>query len=467
MSADAAFPGRRPVAARTRPATGHRAPAVRLTLLALLVAAAGCAPRGAAGSGGPPAGTDTTARGARSGASVGAGASGRLAPTVILVSLDGFRYDLFSRAPTPNLDRIAAEGVKARWMVPTFPTKTFPNHYTEVTGLYPEHHGIVGNTMYDPVFDAWFHLGDRDAVTNPRWWGGEPIWVTAEEQGQHAGTVFWPGSEAPIDGVRPSRWLRYDSRMSFRARVDTVLSWLQLPRAQRPTFLTLYFDQPDHAEHEDGPDSPGAAAAVARVDTTVGWLLDGLSARGLLDQVNIIVTSDHGFAPTSPDRVVYLDDYVDLAPLRVVTWGPVAEIGAQDGSPTVVQRALAKLRGADPHMRVYAKADVPARLHFSHNRRIPPVVAIADVGWMIESHAGMRRMGRHFLRGNHGWDNAAPEMRAIFLARGPAFRKGDTVPAFANVHLYDLMCRVLGLRPATNDGSLDSVRAVLADSVAG
>lgn len=386
---------------------------------------------------------------------------------LVLVSLDGFGAEMLSRVETPNLDRIAAEGVRAEALVPAFPTYTFPSHYTVVTGLYPDHHGIVANTMYDPAAGGWFRLSDREAVEDPRWWGGEPIWVTAEEQGLTAFTLFWPGSEAPIRGVRPTRWMRYDEGLSYRARVDSILTWLDLPDGARPDFLTLYFDEPDGTAHEAGPASPEAAAAAARVDTVLGWLLGGLEERGVLERTDLMVTSDHGMAATSPDRVVHLADHlagaVPLDSLRVVTSGAVAMIGARSGDPAVVESALEALRGSDPHMRVYRKEALPDRLHYGEHRRIPPIVALAEPGWLIGTEEAAGRREDRVPRGMHGYDNAASSMRAIFLARGPSFRRGATVAPLSSVHLYELMAHALGLEPAPNDGSLDSVRAVLAE----
>lgn len=395
------------------------------------------------------------------------GGEARPAP-VLLVSLDGLGTDLLDRAPTPVLDRMAAEGVRARYLEPVFPTHTFPNHYTVVTGLHPDHHGIVANTMYDPEAGGWFRLDDRDAVEDPRWWGGEPIWVTAREQGLTAHTLFWPGSEAPVRGIRPNRWLRYDESLSYRARVDSVLSWLALPDDRRPDFVTLYFEEPDGTAHDHGPRAPETMAAAARVDTALGWLLDGLEERGQLDRVDLLVISDHGIAASSPRRVVRLEDHLPeglpMDSVRVVTHGPVAMLDARSGRPETVRRLLAALRGAHPRVEVHRKEGLPEHLHFGEHPRIPPVVALVDPGWLLlaglpEEDGWQERIHR----GMHGYDPTAPSMRSVFLARGPSFRRDATVPAFSSVHLYELMAHLLELEPAPNDGSLDSVRAVLAE----
>jgi len=380
----------------------------------------------------------------------------RLDPTVIVVSLDGFRWDYFGRTPTPYMDQLMVRGVHARWMVPAFPSITFPNHYTIVTGLYPEHHGIVSNSIEEPKTGRRFAIGDTTAVRDGAWWGGEPLWVTAERQGEHAATYFWPGSEATIGGVRPSFTKRFDDRVPGADRINELLGWLDLPREQRPRFLTMYFSNVDHAGHEYGPDSPQVLEAVRAVDSLIGLLVTGLERRGLLDQVNIVIVSDHGMAATSRDRVIYVDDYVDPSKLDIVATGPVLFAWPRGGDTAQVARALARA----PHLAVYTRDQVPERLHYRASPRITAIVALADEGWDVRTRAE-DVPGRRFPGGEHGYDNALASMRAIFIAAGPAFKRGYTSEAFQNIHVYDLLCAVLGLRPAPNDGSPDSTRAML------
>ena len=376
---------------------------------------------------------------------------------VVLVSLDGFRWDYADRYDAPVLRRLAAEGVRARSLIPAFPTKTFPNHYTIVTGLYPEHHGIVSNTMYDPQTDARFSLGNREAVQDGRWWGGEPIWVTAEQQGLRTAAFFWPGSEAEIKGTRPTYWMPFDDDFPAEARVDTVLAWLDLPAERRPAFVTLYFSDVDHAGHDAGPDADETAAAVRRVDAYLGRLVEGLQQRGRYDEVNLIVVSDHGMADTDAGRVVVLDDYVDLEDVVVVDRSPVVMLYAKEGREAAVYEALQRA----PHLSVYRREEVPERLHFRAHHRIPPIIGIADEGWSIATRAYLERRPEAFAGGAHGYDNALSSMGGLFVAHGPAFEKGVEAGPFQNIHLYNLMTSILGLRPAPNDGDLDSVRTIL------
>ena len=379
--------------------------------------------------------------------------------TVVLVSLDGFRYDYLDRYPSPNLHRIIARGVRAP-LVPVFLTKTFPNHYSIVTGLYPAHHGVVDNTMYDPVFDAIFRINDTLAVPDSRWWGGEPLWATAEKQGQVAAAFFWPGSEAEIAGARPHYWVRFDSRVPNPARVRQVLDWLTLPPpAAAPTFVTLYMSDVDGAGHDSGPASPAVAAAILRVDSAVGLLLDGI-ARGLADYVNVIVVSDHGMSKTSADSVMALDDYMALDLLARTSGGnPAYGLWPKPGMEDSVYAAL---HGKHPRVHVWKKDEIPIRFHYRGHRRIPPILVLADAGWSIA--ARRRDLVEHperFSGGTHGYDDTLAVMRAIFLAQGPAFRSGYVAPAFRNIHIHHLISNVLGLTPAPNDGSADSTAALL------
>jgi predicted AlkP superfamily pyrophosphatase or phosphodiesterase len=380
-------------------------------------------------------------------------------PIVVLVSLDGFRYDYLDRYPSPNLHRIIAGGVRAP-LVAAFPTKTFPNHYAIVTGLFPEHHGIVENTMYDPVFDALFRIGDTSAVADARWWGGEPLWVTAERQGRIAASFFWPGSEAAIGGVRPHYWEHYDGRVPNATRVRQVLAWLALPVDRRPAFVTLYFSDVDNAGHEFGPASSQVAAAVLRVDSAVGLLLDGIAAGGLSSRVDVIVVSDHGMAATTPDSVVAIDDYLPLDLVaRSVGGNPLLGLWPRAGLADSVYRSL---RGKHPHLAVWRKEEIPERFHYRDNRRIAPIIALADPGWSLSlRRADVVEHAERFRGGAHGYDDTVAVMRAIFLGEGPAFRTGTVAPAFRNIHVYDLITGILGLTPAPNDGSPDSTALLL------
>lgn len=396
---------------------------------------AGCSPRA-----GEAPGTDAPRRAA-----------------VLLVSLDGFRWDYLDRGLTPNLSRLAREGVRAEALVPVFPTKTFPNHYTIVTGRFPANHGIIGNVFSAPDIGHRLALWERDAVRDPRFYLAEPIWVTAERQGRRTAPLFWPGSEAPIGGVLPSHALPYDDNMPDTARVAWLLELLARPGDRAPVFLTLYISRVDDAGHDYGPDAPETGSAIAAADSLIGVLLDGLARIGRQD-VNLVVLSDHGMASTGRDRVVWLDQY--LAPDAMVTdemstlltaW-PIA--GLEDSVHRALERA--------PRLAVYRRHELPARFRL-RGPRIPPIVAVADEGWTIARRTAEEPQPEIGL-GNHGYDDALPSMWGIFIARGPAFRRNLTVPRFRNIHVYPLLAEVLDLTPAPTEGSLDLARPLLSGS---
>jgi predicted AlkP superfamily pyrophosphatase or phosphodiesterase len=378
--------------------------------------------------------------------------------TVLLVSIDGFRADYLTRGLTPTLSALAERGVQAA-MRPSFPSLTFPNHYTLVTGRYPDHHGIVDNIMNDPALaHPHFTLSDREAVTDRAWWDeATPLWVSVQRQGGHAATMFWPGSEVDIQGVRPDHWLPYDQQMADGDRVGQVLTWLDLPEAERPSFLTLYFDKVDTAGHHEGPDSDAVNQALRDVDGSIAQLVEGLNQRGLADKVDLIIVADHGMAPIARERTVFIDDVVPAEEINVVTSGAMMGLSAVAGAESQVEQALFKPQA---HMTCSKKQDLPARLHYGSNSRIPPILCLAEIGWQINTHAAAEK--RHgSYNGTHGFDNQAPEMAALFIAHGPDFRPGLKHAGFDNVDVYPLMAKLLGVTPETNDGKLADVADML------
>jgi len=378
---------------------------------------------------------------------------------LILISIDGFRADYLERGLSPNLAALASDGVRARALKPAFPTLTFPNHYTIVTGLYPDHHGIVNNRMLDSASGKHFVSSDSALASDPLWWGGEPLWVGAERQGKHTATMFWPGSDYAIAGVRPEFWKSFDRSVSAEARVEQVLRWLDLPPDRRPDFITLYFDQVDHEAHDFGPDAKETDAALRLVDDALAHLLAGLQQRHLRDAANLVIVSDHGMAATSTDRTITLDDLVDLRDIDTLEVGVLTGLAAKPEHELEVEHVLL---APHPHMTCWRKTQMPARMHYGANPRIPPVLCLAEDGWTISTHETLEHADHEKHRGEHGYDNDDPNMRALFVAHGPAFRHGLVVPEFDNVDIYPLLTRVLGIRAAPNDGDFSVVAPLLA-----
>jgi predicted AlkP superfamily pyrophosphatase or phosphodiesterase len=376
---------------------------------------------------------------------------------VVLISLDAFRWDYLQRPAARRLRELAAGGVQAERLIPSFPSKTFPNHYTLVTGLYPEHHGIAANVMLDPQLGR-FATGGNPSVRDARWYGGEPIWVTAEKQGVPTAAYFWPGSEAAIGGVRPQWYYAYDGATMRSTRVKRILDWLAMPDSTAPRLIAAYFSDVDTESHNHGPDSPETDRAIAQVDSAVGAIIDGIAALGATGKVNVVIVSDHGMAEVTLERTIYLDDYVAMDSLDVADWSPVATIVPRAGAADYVYR---QLKGAHPHLSVYRKGELPPRLRYNTGDRVTPIVAIADEGWSISTRTAQAQMTAGRTYGAHGYDAALPSMGALFVAAGPGLASGLSVKPFQNVHIYALLAALLHIAPATTDGSLDSVRVLL------
>lgn len=369
---------------------------------------------------------------------------------VILISIDGFRADYLDRGVSPTLSALAAGGVRAERMIPSFPSVTFPNHTTLVTGLYPDHNGIVNNAFTDRTMPGPFSMASKDE----RWWGeSTPIWVSAERAGLHTGVMFWPGVAAAHDGVRPGLWRDFDHKISPTERVDTVLGWLDLPADQRPQLALLYFEAVDSAGHTFGPDSTEVNDTIATIDTAVARLEAGLKTRRLA--ANLIIVADHGMAPVGAHNLVMLDEIIDLPAVKVTFDGTVVGVDIP-ATPraTAVRRALL---GHQPHMQCWNKAKIPVDLHYGTNPRVPDVVCGVQTGWLVMTRESFARgQGAHpgIEKGAHGYDIHDRLMGALFIANGPAFQNGLVIPPFPNVDVYPLMAKLLGVTPLANDGHL-------------
>ncbi len=373
---------------------------------------------------------------------------------VVLVSFDAFRWDYYKLFNTPNLNKMASEGVKADRMIPSFPTKTFPNHYTIATGLYPDHHGLVDNSFNAPDLGLFYRMGDRSAVENPAFYGGEPIWVTTEKQDVKAASFFWVGSEAPVGGRYPSYWKKYDGTVTYNERIDTVMKWLSYPQEKRPELVTLYFDEPDLASHDFGPTSAEVGKTVFYLDSIVGVIRKKLSALPDAKKINLIVLSDHGMGPVSSDKYVNIRAAVPDRMIASITGGnPVYSINPKEGKRDSVIMLLNRVKG----VRAWKKSELPAKWNYGTHPRIPEIVVVADSSWSI----GTRPDGSSIHGGAHGYDNYNSDMHSIFYAAGPAFKKNYKFKELNNVDIYNLVCRILDIIPAENDGDPEHIEGLL------
>jgi ectonucleotide pyrophosphatase/phosphodiesterase family member 5 len=371
-------------------------------------------------------------------------------PRLILVSIDGFRPDYLERGVTPNLKSLAKDGAVGA-MRPSFPSLTFPNHYTLVTGLRPDHHGIVGNTMRDPKKpDTVFRMSNREAVRDGFWWDeAKPFWVSMREQNQIVATLFWPGSEAEIRGQRPNYWLPFDEKMPHETRVNLVLNWIDLPVNERPQAMTLYYSDVDTAGHDFGPDSPEVNEALKAVDVSIGQLIEGLKARGLMGKVNLLIVSDHGMSKHDPSKFIKVADLLPEGSADI-TGGQTAGFTPRPGREAEVDKALLK---PHDHMQCWRKENIPIRFHFGKNPRIAPIVCLVEQGGFIIASSNTNWMPKP-NGGSHGYDPYLPEMEAIFIAHGPDIKPGIRLNTFEMVDVYPLLMHLLSLPPEANDGRL-------------
>ena len=376
---------------------------------------------------------------------------------LLLISIDGLRPTDITPDAMPNLTRLAQTGVRAAGMRPSYPSLTFPNHYTLVTGLRPDHHGVTHNSMWDTELGE-FRVASRDAVSDGRWWGGEPVWIGADKAGLRTAVLYWPGSEAEIEGRRPARWRPYDGETSAGWRVDTVAGWLLEDPTTRPDFTAMYFDKVDEASHYHGPGSPEADAARRDTDAAIGRLLATLQARGLLDRINIVVVSDHGFADVPPGQVIAVEDMIGIEAARADSIGQVVTFAPNPGFEAEAER---RLLGRHDHYECWKKADLPARWHYGTHTRVPAIVCQMDLGWDALPQAQIARRMSAGPRGSHGYDPDLAPMRASFIAHGPAFKPDSQLPMFDNVDVYPLLMKLLRLKAAPNDGDVHTFDSVL------
>ncbi|XP_020366912.1 ectonucleotide pyrophosphatase/phosphodiesterase family member 5 [Rhincodon typus] len=373
-------------------------------------------------------------------------------PKVLLVSFDGFRWDYIHRVPMPRFKYVMENGIHVNRVTNIFITKTYPNHYTLVTGLYAENHGIVANEMYDQALNKTFSMNGMD-IYDPVWWDeAYPLWVTNQIQGHKSGAAMWPGTDVQIRGMYPTHYMIYNISVPFEDRVTQLIDWF---RGKEPVnFGLLYWEEPDQSGHEFGPDNPFMDKVIVDIDLKLGHLVEQLKNAGLWNTINLIVTSDHGMTQCSRDRIIELDLYIDRDLYTWIDFTPVSAILPKEGKNNEIYDALVN---AHPHMTVYKKEDIPDRFHYKHNKRIQPIIAVADEGWTINQN---KTTGK-FNLGNHGYDNTIKSMQPLLIAHGPAFKKNFTKETMDIVDLYPLICHLLGIDPMSNNGTLNNVQELL------
>lgn len=372
----------------------------------------------------------------------------------VIISLDGFRWDYPDAFDTPFLDRLATEGVKAV-MMPSFPSKTFPNHYTLATGLYPDHHGIINNTFTIRKTGKVYSLSNMETRTDPQYYGGDPIWLTAERQGVKSATVFWVGSDVAIKGRHATYWHDYPTeaeKMSLPQRCDEVVRLLSLPEDERPHFIMAYFEQPDRSGHQNGPICRDTRRAMEYMDLLLDEMWQRIQWLPIGAQVNLIITGDHGMTWLDPERQISPSQYLKKEWVASLDNDFPVLINAT--KPKHVADIVKALSHVD-HIRVWKRDEIPAYLHYGTNENMSDIVVLPDVGWYF-SDSKLKN------KGSHGFDHTCSDMWVGFRAIGPDFKQGYTRPnTFRNVCIYPMLCHLLGITPSPNDGSLDEVSDLL------
>ena len=368
----------------------------------------------------------------------------------VVISLDGFRWDYTNWYDTPFFDFMSTTGVSAG-LIPSYPSKTFPNHYTIATGLYPDNHGIVANEFFDPKTGLLFSLANAQTKTDPQFYGGEPIWNTAHRQGKRVSVFYWPGSDVKVNGRYPDKFFYYDKKphLTFNQRIEGIVNEMSLPEDQRPDLVMAYFEQPDANGHDFGPQSKHTRKAVEQVDSLLNMLYFKLSRLPHFSDINLVVVSDHGMAWVPQEHAIAIKKYLKPEWIRKISGSVPCNIYVQKGCE---QKVYAALKNLD-HVQVWKRKDVPHYLHYGSNPRIGDVIVNPNISYVISDtpiKAG----------GTHGFDPQLPEMHAIFRAVGPDFRHCN-IPHFRNVDIYPLLCKLLKIEPATNDGNLDEIKMML------
>ena len=364
-------------------------------------------------------------------------------PLTVLISIDGFKPEYLSKTNSPHLFQLAQQGASAEGMLPVFPSVTFPNHYSMVTGLYPDHHGIVNNSMKDGGISEAFRLSSKSAVGNPAWWeDATPIWVSAQRNGLKTSTLFWPGTEAKIKGIQPNDWLPYDKNLSPQARSLKLLEWLNRTNETRADFATLYFEDVDSMGHRFGPKSSEVLSAVNVVDNAIGFFLAGLKDLNLLELTTILIVSDHGMAYVDPANYIDLKPLLNPFPNISVEWqGPLAGINLNGNQAPQVLNTL----NQNKNMQCWAKKDIPAKYHFGSHRRIPDIVCLSQLGFSAVSGIPSFQ-----IPGQHGFDPELKDMHGIFIASGYRVKK-TRLNYFENIEVYTLLCHLLNIQAEKND----------------
>ncbi|MBK7105788.1 MAG: alkaline phosphatase family protein [Ignavibacteriae bacterium] len=380
-------------------------------------------------------------------------------PYVILISFDGFRWDYCERGITPNLDSLQKYGVKAKSLKPCFPSKTFPNHYSIITGMYPENHGIISNFFINPFTKEKYRLGDTNSVRNSKWYLGEAFWETARRNGIKTASYFWPGSEVDLEYRRPNYFKYYQHSKPYKERIDEVINWLKFPQNERPHFITLYFHDTDSYGHDFGPNSIEVNQSIRRLDSLIGYLNSELNQLEIKDSVNIILVSDHGMTEVGKDKIINIEEMLKDYKSKFYNNETFAFI---EPSQNEINEVYQLLKESENHYKVYFKDEVPEHFHFSKHPFISSIIIIADLGWTLVDNKSLKKFSNSYSKGNHGFDNNELDMHGIFFAKGKLFKENYKIGTVQNIDINPLLAKIFGINPKSNiDGKLERIEFIL------
>ncbi|XP_021001915.1 glycerophosphocholine cholinephosphodiesterase ENPP6-like [Parasteatoda tepidariorum] len=383
---------------------------------------------------------------------------------LLLILVDGCRWDYPDQdvVGLPGFRKLAENGVRAPYVTPIFPSNSYPNWYTIVTGLYAENHGFVQNMMYDSLYGDFFLMGPNDTASVPHWWeSAEPLWITAEKNGLRSALYWWDGCQVEIKGKKPTYCRKYKYVGSSWPTVnedtkDALLTALQLLENNEIQLVQMYYEPVDFSGHKYGPNSFERKQSVKDIDNLLDLLQREMSKRGLDNTVNLVVLSDHGMTSTDSRglNVINLQEMIDISDIKyMVYYGATSMLLPYEGKTEKVHEALKGITG----LHVYLKEEIPEHYHIKNSRLTLPILLVASKNYYIK---GLDIPGKNIptgssiSRGSHGYDPyEVPDMRGIFFARGPALKKNYISQPLQMVDIYNILCELLNIEPLPNNGT--------------
>lgn len=365
-------------------------------------------------------------------------------PYLIFISTDGFRYDYAKKYKAENLLKFSNQGVSAKAMLPSFPSITFPNHWSLITGLYPSHHGLVDNFFYDYSRKEFYAMSKKENAEDGSWYGGVPLWSLAEKQGVVSASLQWVGSASEAGGIRPTYYYHYHEKFTPEEKISKVINWLKLPEDVRPHFISLYFPEVDAAGHHYGPESDETKNAVKLVDAAMGNLVKKVNELGLKN-VNFIFVSDHGMIKVDKENPLSIPEILlDKERFDIYNSQTLLRVVVKNTNEIKAVYHQLKSTKTDDYKVILTKK-FPKKLHYGTKddkyNRIGQILLVPNAPKIF------LEKGKSTSVGKHGYNpRKTPEMKAVFYAWGEVFKNNFEIGEFSNVNVYPLVAKILGLK---------------------